>query len=249
MVEFGPNGQVIDTGSVPSSRPPKKIDYKAEGKTFHSLRGRYKFVRFFLIAYFVATAALIIGNAAEVYYLSVPGIDIVLDGQTPFELAVVIGIFIAALAMIGTYVVCVIAVSMWTHRAMTNLHILRSPAVEMSPNWAVGWYFIPIASLFKPFQGMAQIWEGSLAAAKQALENRGRLNWWWGTWIASNIISNGSIRVFGLSPEGDAYLTSLYFDILSAVLSLFATWFLLKITRQVTEAQDNIQLGVEATFA
>lgn len=249
MVEFGPNGQVIDTGAVPSSRPPKRTNYKAEGKTFHSLRGRYKFVRFFLIVYFVTTLIVTVGNALEIYLWSALGIDFIAESETLPELAIVLTYFIAALIMILAYIVCVVAVGMWTHRAMTNLHILRSPVVEMSPGWAVGWYFVPIASLFKPYQGMAEIWEGSLAAAKQPLVNRGRLNVWWGTWIVSNIISNGSIRLFGFEPQGDAYVTSLYFDITAAVLALFATWFLLKITRQVTDAQDNIQLGVEETFA
>lgn len=31
----------------------------------------------------------------------------------------------------------------------------------MTPGWAVGFYFIPIALIWKPFQGMSQIWSAT----------------------------------------------------------------------------------------
>lgn len=249
MVEFGPNGQVIDdaAGQVPIA--VKDGVYKAEGKTFHALTGRYKFLRFSLAAYFFGLLGVGLCNLVEVYSLNALGSDpYMMEGAVGTVFS--ISMLTTALVGILAYLLSIVAVCMWTHRAMTNLHIIRSPLVEMSPNWAVGWHFIPFANLFKPYQGMAQIWDGSEEASAKPLLRRGRLNWWWGTWIVSTLITNISMRVFGLSPEGEEYVLSLYFDIVSAIIGLVSIYLLLKITQQITDAQSQIQDGgLEATFA
>ena len=52
--------------------------------------------------------------------------------------------------------VAFIAFLMWVHRTYRNLPALGAKVLDTTPGWAVGWYFIPIAFLFKPCQSMAE---------------------------------------------------------------------------------------------
>jgi Domain of unknown function (DUF4328) len=38
----------------------------------------------------------------------------------------------------------------WIFRASKNLHVLSSEPMAFTPGWAVGWFFIPFANLYKP---------------------------------------------------------------------------------------------------
>jgi len=49
----------------------------------------------------------------------------------------------------------------WLHKAHRNLRVLGATGLRFTPGWAVGWYFIPIAVLFRPFQAMSELWRAS----------------------------------------------------------------------------------------
>lgn len=59
-----------------------------------------------------------------------------------------------------------------------------SDEMFISPGWAVGWYFVPFANLFKPLQAMKEIWLESNRAGT-SYESRGSaiLGWWWGLFV------------------------------------------------------------------
>ncbi len=69
------------------------------------------------------------------------------------------------LAMIGlqvvVFVATAIAFSFWIYRSHRNLKSLGALALEYTPGWAVGWYFVPIASWVVPYLVMQEIWKNS----------------------------------------------------------------------------------------
>ena len=66
------------------------------------------------------------------------------------------------------------------------VHALGSPGLRFTPGWAVGWYFVPIANLWKPYQAMKEIWRASKNPGNwQAETTSGFLGWWWFWWIIS----------------------------------------------------------------
>lgn len=90
------------------------------------------------------------------------------------------------------YIVNVILFCTWTNRTNTNARALGSEDMEFTPNWAVGWYFVPIANLFKPYQAMKEIY---CASNPNAGPNEwdhhpvpSYFGWWWATWIAANVL-------------------------------------------------------------
>ena len=47
-----------------------------------------------------------------------------------------------------------IAFLMWIFRASQNLPRLGAVGQRFSPRWAVGWWFVPIMLLFRPYQAI-----------------------------------------------------------------------------------------------
>lgn len=64
--------------------------------------------------------------------------------------------------------------------------------LDDTPGWAVGWYFIPIASLWKPYVAMRDIVRASTLDA-------GLPGWllpfWWTLWILSQFTGHGAVRI------------------------------------------------------
>src|SRR4030095_8115621 len=54
-----------------------------------------------------------------------------------------------------------VSLLVWIYAAHANLPALNAGPLEFSPGWAVGWFFIPIANLVKPYQAVVEIWKGS----------------------------------------------------------------------------------------
>ncbi len=134
-------------------------------------------------------------------------------------------------------VIAIVVVAMWIHGAHANLRAAGMIGLEFTPGWAVGWYFIPIANLFKPFQAMRELWNRSLAEDEGfGQDTPSRLKTWWGTWIAGNIVSNIGVRLQSLG-GAEAVTVGHALDIVSTLLLVVAGWLLLQIVEAVSAAQ------------
>jgi len=158
---------------------------------------------------------------------------------------------IVGLASIGwliAFAISVVVVGMWIHRAHANLFAAGIDELEFSPGWSVGWFFVPIANLFKPFQAMRELVNTSNGLSNSfGGEAPGDVKVWWGCYIIGNIVSTISLRIqLNAGPDGVAAAALTGF--ISSILTAASAWFLLKIVRDVMEAQRS-HLGVNATFA
>ena len=244
-VEFGSNGSVTNpaTGAAPEPAAP------VPAQQTRPLKGRYTPMKWVLILYAVGEAGLFLATLGEMYFLFGESVDIFL-AEGPLFLGLQLAYGVAGLLQFVMLIASYVLVSMWTYRAMKNLHIVREPGVEMSPGWAVGWYFIPIANLWKPFEGMLQIWRDSHHMAGQDEKVANYVGWWWALWIIGNILANLSIRLGGIFGDGAAYGTSLWFYAASSIAAIVCTILLLKTTRRVTDMQAAMREGgVADTFS
>lgn len=79
-----------------------------------------------------------------------------------------------------------ILVLTWIYRANHNARQLGAADMRFTPGWAVGWYFIPIAWFWKPYQAMTEIWRASVNPSDwRAVPVLPLLRWWWGLWIVT----------------------------------------------------------------
>lgn len=218
------------------------------GHSTRKLRDRFTPLKWIMVFFIVFEVGLMIANGTEIYCLRALGFDPYYETDT-FWLGFSVIAGISGIGYTLTYVLMVIFVCMWTYRAMKNLHIIRSPHAEMSPAWAVGWYFIPFANLFQPFLGMSQIWRGSRRAAGLAQEIPAIMGIWWGLWVILSIASNLSFRLSGFETEGPGYENSLIVDTILAPFWILCTILLMNIVSKVTKAQDTLpEAAVLETF-
>lgn len=202
---------------------------------FNTLRQREKIAAFTIYATLVVVGLTAIGEVLELSGV----IDLVSAPDEPLALVYQL-VMLASLAVL---VASIIAISMWIYRAHANLHEAGLPALEFTPGWAVGWYFIPIANLFKPLQAMRELWTDSHQTSDSfSAQPPGNLGAWWGFWIVGNILGNISTRL-SLMGNGSNLQVAIALGLISSLCTICAAWLLLGIIRQITAAQID---GLEA---
>jgi hypothetical protein len=150
---------------------------------------------------------------------------------------------VAGLVALGISLIAAIFCFVWIYRAMAVAHRVM-PTLTISPGWAVGWFFVPIASLWKPYEAVAQIVEGS--AGPRMVATRSLAGWWWGAWLARTAIGFfASIAARPSSVGGE--LTTGYGValMLSCVVGIATACLFQEIVRRVTAAQMGaVEAGI-----
>lgn len=91
----------------------------------------------------------------------------------------------------GLFLLCAIGLAVaflaWLSRTVEITPALGAGTPHDSPRWAIGWWFIPIAFLWKPYTVVREVWD-RLATPARARGGTLVLAWWL-AWIASTIIA------------------------------------------------------------
>ncbi|MCW3848445.1 DUF4328 domain-containing protein [Sphingomonas sp. LB-2] len=95
-------------------------------------------------------------------------------------------------------ILTMIIFSVWIYRAGANLLAAGFEDLEFTPGARIWWFAVPIACLFKPFQGMRELWNAS--HRQDYADNHSLITSWWLLWLATNFF--GSFSSIGASPEG-----------------------------------------------
>ncbi len=157
--------------------------------------------------------------------------------------------------VVGTYIIVliatVIAFSMWIHRASANLPPLGSFGQRFSPGWAVGWWFVPIMSLFRPYQVVKEIWKGSgsfettEAASNWTLaEASPVLAWWWAVWLVSNFLGNVAFRSVFRGDAPEDLITADRIGLAADATTLAAAVLAIIVVRKIANRQDRKHLSI-----
>ena len=110
------------------------------------------------------------------------------EGLTP-------GAIVWRFAEIAIGLTTAILVLTWIYRANHNARQLGAADMHFTPGWAVGWYFVPIAWFWKPYQAMREIWRASVSPSDwRAVPVSTLLRWWWGLWI---VRFGGALEIVG----------------------------------------------------
>lgn len=140
-------------------------------------------------------------------------------------------LYLAALLMAGFLVL------KWVHRSNAIAQALAS-GMSITPGWSIGWFFIPIGNLWKPFEGVRQSWQVSHdPAAWQEVPVPTHLRWWWACWLVWGAVSNASFRLALRAETVSDYLLTDYLDVASGIVALPLGLLLVWIIRRLTDAQ------------
>ena len=155
----------------------------------------------------VTTIVAIISDALEIdlfrriaagQYIS----ERIADSNDTRQMAIAVVLLVAGL-------VAIILFFVWLHRAYVSLHRREVPDLRFSPGWAVGWFFIPILSLYKPYQVVSDLWkasrwggDSSIATSWRNLPTPALVLPWWLLWLSAAIA--GRISWFAMPSGFDA---------------------------------------------
>ncbi len=200
----------------------------------------------FLLLWIVAASIEVLINFVTLSLLQRQGAGIAISPAEAESLDSLAGL--TGVAQFLIYLGAAIAFLTWIYQAYKNLQRLQIAGLSYSPGWAVGWYFVPVLNLFRPYQVMQEIWKASDSGAlSQSSESwkwkRGALllSAWWALWIAGNLISNilfsRSLRTNDM-PQ-DALASLLHLTIIADGLHILAAICLIAIVQTVRRRQND----------
>jgi heme/copper-type cytochrome/quinol oxidase subunit 2 len=139
----------------------------------------------------------------------------------------------------------IITFIMWFYRAYKNLHALGIQTLNHSAGWAIGAWFVPFLNLGRPYMIMREIWEET---QEQGLEKNEKfmvspstiVGWWWGFWLANNIVSNISNRLSTRADSISQLITYTQFEIFSDVVNTVAMILTLIMIMRMEEYEKRL---------
>lgn len=128
----------------------------------------------------------------------------------------------------------------WIYRANYNAHELGASNMTFSPAMSVGWFFVPIMVLWKPYQSMVQIWKASHEPVNwRSAKGHPIVGIWWALFVVTVVIGCVSYvmvqRASDISTAVDAVLVKMVSDF--SALSL--TLVMLILMKRINQAQLN----------
>lgn len=132
-------------------------------------------------------------------------------------------------ASILVYLMTAIIFLRWTYLSSRNARSLVPDKLEYTPGWAVGWYFVPIANIWKPYQVMVEIFKASNPKFDDDWQEASSLSVtsrWWTMWVIAIVIGRVASRMSMRAETLDEFLASsqvsLVVDLVSLVLGIAA---------------------------
>lgn len=134
---------------------------------------------------------------------------------------------------------------MWVYRVNKNARALGADWMTFTPGWSVGWFFIPFANLWKPYQAMKEIWQASFSPTRQDESvSVSILSAWWTLWLLSNILAQTSIRLTFRAKEISEHMIANYVSLSSDLLDIPLTFVAILMITRLTRAQmSHVQGG------
>ena len=106
---------------------------------------------------------------------------------------------------------------MWIYRVNSNVRHLGASDLEISPGWSVGWFFVPIANFWMPFEVMKELWKANTFPSNWRAEKVPVIvPIWWCLWLGVNLLASvmlfrGAPKTIGDSLSVAAFVIVFYF--------------------------------------
>jgi hypothetical protein len=147
-----------------------------------------------------------------------------------------------ALVTLGFLLATGIVWLVWQHRGQRTLVRLGVRGLTFTPAWAVGWWFVPIANLWKPFQAVRELWRASRPDVDDSFWAGERtwavIGWWWAVLLLSSFVGRVGIGV-SQGATIDDYIAGDRIDMVSDLMSACAAALAIMVVRSITGRQEQ----------
>jgi heme/copper-type cytochrome/quinol oxidase subunit 2 len=166
-------------------------------------------------------------------------------------------IVIMGIIQVIVFLAATIVWFMWIYRSNKLARALGASAMTYSPGWSVGWFFIPIANLFKPYFAMKQIYLATMDPksfdTEQEVEDQPEslniLKLWWLVYLVDAYLGRIALRYALRADTVEELVTAnslmLASDAATVVASLATIWLVREFTQKQEIAFAAAQSGSE----
>jgi len=128
---------------------------------------------------------------------------------------------------------------MWVHRSNNNIRALTEESMEYTPGWAVGWFFIPICALYKPYFVIKEIW--IMCSKHSNLKRFSVVGLWWTFWLISSCLSKLSTKLQLKAEDIDELITASFMSTISGGIDIFAKILMFMLISKIFLMQQEIR--------
>jgi len=189
-------------------------------RTFKNPAGLTRIVQVLLVLGILATVA---ASGFSAWSIGLAG---QVESLAQYEVALPVSYIVSnigfILGWILLYTTTVVFFCIWIHRTCSNAWALNAQPLDYTPAWSVGWYFIPIMNVWKPFQAMCETWKAS-EASEGHTEDRSAapiVAWWWTCGLLAAAVTRAATRMNFNAEALDQLVASEYLSIGSDLLNV-----------------------------
>ncbi len=222
---LGPRGE----GGTATTPPTTEVPRYTYTKDPQALT---KFLIAMLIISLLVDVVSILGDAAQMALL---GRDFTMEEAEANDARQgMIGI-----GFIAVFLVTAIVFLKCTHRANRNCHGFGAEDMQYTPGWAVGYYFIPILNLVRPYQVMKEIWQVSTDPMNwKSQGGSALLAGWWGLWIINGILGQVTFRLTLNADTIEKLQAATVASIASGVLAIASCIAAIRLIQTISQKQE-----------
>jgi hypothetical protein len=215
-------------------KPLPKNEKQSTGNTFQDLSGLTKFLKVLLILGAVVGAVAVISGIMQAALLNRSYTGAEGSNNDSREKMV-------ALIQVGLYLLTVVVFGRWIFCANQNVRALGAKGLMVTPGWAVGYFFVPIVCLWKPYQAMKELWRASQnPVAWQSITSSQILPGWWTLWIVYMLFSRASTSEIKNAHTILDLQTGTYTQIASDVINIGLCVIAMILVSQIWSAQKKV---------
>jgi uncharacterized protein DUF4328 len=139
----------------------------------------------------------------------------------------------------------------WFHRAHRNVAAFGTRGLRFSAAWAVGWWFIPVAGLWKPYRAAVEMWEGSsrdatlsaVAESNDVVGDSVLIRCWWAAWVVCLLLFN--VAAFAVTDNSVIYWQSALSAQATVIAALLAIFFVTSVGARQDERWRQLARAVQ----
>lgn len=132
---------------------------------------------------------------------------------------------------------------MWLHRAYANLGEVGTRVTRFTPGWAVGFWFIPILNVFRPYQVVSETWRRSEwlnAPGISTEKSPAVVGWWWLSFLVSGTLGRIFARRIGAAEFIDEVIGATWLGVLADTASCIAALLAIAVVSGIDRHQQRM---------
>ena len=141
---------------------------------------------------------------------------------------------------LGLYLVTVVFFSCWIVRANKNVRAFGAQGLRITPGWACGWFFVPIANIWKPCQAMKDLWQASHNPhGWTSGDPCATVGVWWAAFLLNGWITNAAARATWSARSVDQLKSATTLWTFTQLLTIVSCFTAIALVSKIADAQNK----------